>query len=176
MKFDTGGEIRGHDATEAASWTATSRFCRDEFLKRLSEALGRRVDIVPMRLPDVCACLWLGFTGLDQLGFNPDWPGHELTLTAHAIGHLALGHCGTVRDGGQFACLPVRLRLEPCDYDRLHGLLHDPVDRLSRMFSDREEKAAEAFAIVLGEPLGWRYGGELVRETSRPHAGFVCLG
>jgi hypothetical protein len=99
----------GHQADTApttGSQDAAGPFNRVEFMKNLSATLGQRVQIVPMCLPDVCACLWLGFAGLDRIWFNPDWPGHELTLTAHAIGHLALGHCGTVRDGGQFACLP----------------------------------------------------------------------
>src|SRR5271154_5471625 len=122
MRPDTGCRNRGQGAAETGSWPATGSVSREEFIRNLSGMLGQRIEIVPMRLPDACACLWLGFTGLDRIGFNPDWPGHELTLTAHAIGPLVLGHCGAVRDGGQFACLPVRSRLACCDHDGLRSL------------------------------------------------------
>jgi hypothetical protein len=175
MRSDTESRACSQFAAENGSRPTASPFCRDEFLKNLSGVLGQRVEIVPMRLPEVCISLWLGFTGLDRVGFNPDWPGHELSLTAHAIGHLVLGQCGTVRDGGQFACLPVRSRLTCSDYDRLRDLLHDPAERLSRMFSDREEEAAEAFASGLGEQYGWPCG---LRRcgTCEPGADFVCCG
>jgi hypothetical protein len=175
MRSETGCKTREQFATETGSQPTASTFSRDEFMKNLSGILGQRVEIIPMRLPDACSSLWLGFTGLDRIGYNPDWPGHELTLTAHAIGHLVLGQCGTVRDGGQFACLPVRSRLWPCDYDRLHALLHDPADRLSRMFSDREEDTAEGFASGLKGQLGWP-NSQRQHDTCQPNANFTCFG
>jgi hypothetical protein len=154
---------------------AASPFCRDQFMENLAGMLGQNVEIAPMHLPEACACLWLGCTGLDRIGFNPDWPGHELALTAHAIGHLVLGHCGTVRDGGQFACLPAGSQLTGCDRDRLRRLLHDPEERLSRLFSDREEQAAETFATRLGERLGLPCRHH-TGETCSPGDGFTCIG
>jgi hypothetical protein len=89
MRPDTGCRNHRQCTAETESWPTTGPVSRDEFIKNPSGMLGQRIEIVPVRLPDACACLWLGFTGLDRIGFNPDWPGHELTLTAHAIGRLA---------------------------------------------------------------------------------------
>jgi hypothetical protein len=175
MSPDTGCKTRGQCAAEIGSQPAASPSCRDEFMKNLSVVLGQGVEIVPMRLPEVCACLWLGFTGLDRIGFNPDWPWQELTLTAHAIGHLVLGHCGTVRDGGQFACLPARSELTCCDHDRLRRLVHDPAQRLSRRFSDGEERAAGVVAAGLEERLGPACGQRRC-GTCRPGTDFTCIG
>jgi hypothetical protein len=160
---------------ENGSPPTASLFSRDEFINNLSAMLGQRVEIVPIRLPEVCACLWLGFTGLDRIGFNPDWPGHEFVLTAHAVGHLVLGHCGDVRDGGQFTCLPVRSRLTCCDHDHLRRLLHDPMERLSRLFSNGEEHAAGAFADGVGQRLG-QPRDQYQRGTSCPGIDFTCFG
>jgi len=77
---------------------------RQMFSAVLGKFLGSTVRIVPLRLPVGCASVWLGFTGVDRIGCNTGWPGHEIDLTGHAIGHLVLGHCGDTRDGGQFAC------------------------------------------------------------------------
>lgn len=175
MKPDAGGKTCGQCAAENGSQPSVSPFCRDEFMKNLSGVLGQDVEIVPMRLPEVCACLWLGFTGLDRIGFNPDWPGQELTLAAHAIGHLVLGHCGAVRDGGQFVCLPARSRLTCCDHDRLRQLVHDPAERLSRKFSDGEEQAAGAFAACLEERLG-TVCGQRHYGMCGPGIDFTCIG
>jgi hypothetical protein len=175
MSADAGCKARGQCAVEIGSQSAADPFCWNEFMKDLSGVLGRGVEIVPMRLPEVCACLWLGFTGLDRIGFNPDWPGRELTLTGHAIGHLVLGHCGTVRDGGQFACLPVRSRLTCCAHDQLRRLAHNPAERLSRTFSDREEQAAGAFAAGLEERLGPACG-QRPGGICYPGTGFTCIG
>jgi hypothetical protein len=144
-------------------------------MANLSGMLGQNVEIVPMHLPEVCACLWLGCTGLDRIGWNPEWPGHELTLTAHAIGHLVLGHCGTVRDGGQFACLPTHSGLTGREHDQLCRFLNDPLERLSRLFSDREERAAETFAARLADQLGLPCG-QHPAGTGGPGDGFTCIG
>ena len=157
--------------SQGATWPSG----RSEFIKDLSDMLGQRVEIIPMRLPAACTCLWLGFTGLDRIGFNAEWPGHEFTLTAHAIGHLALGHCGIVRDSGQFACLPIRSRPTCLDHDRLRSLLHDPAERLCRMFSDREEDAARVFALGLDKRLD-RACGQHQRVNRRPTTHFWCIG
>jgi hypothetical protein len=81
MCSDTGCKICGQCAAEIGSQSAADPFCRDEFMKNLSGVLGQGVEIVPMRLPEVCACLWLGFTGLDRIGFNPDWTASGSTRT-----------------------------------------------------------------------------------------------
>ncbi|HXL95693.1 MAG TPA: hypothetical protein VN969_42780 [Streptosporangiaceae bacterium] len=175
MSPDPGYENGDQCAAAGEFPDSAGMFCRDQFMEKLSGMLGQGVEIVPMHLPEVCACLWLGCTGLDRIGFNPDWPGHDLTLTAHAIGHLVLGHCGPVRDGGQFACLPAHAGLTDRDHDHLRRFVNDPVERLSRLFSDREEKAAETFAARLGDRLGLP-GGQHPAGTSRHGDGFNCIG
>jgi hypothetical protein len=175
MSPDAGCTTCGQRAAQTGSRPAASPFFRDEFMRDLCGVLGQGVEIVPMRLPEMCACLWLGFTGLDRIGFNPDWPGQELTPTAHALGHLVLGHCGTVRDGGQFACVPARSRLTCCDHDRLRRLVHDPAERLSRKFSDGEERAARAFAVG----LEYRSGSACDQRRCglcSPGNDFACIG
>jgi hypothetical protein len=47
-------------------------------MRTLARRAGNRVELVPLRLPDACAALWLGFTGLDRIGYNQDWPQHEI--------------------------------------------------------------------------------------------------
>jgi hypothetical protein len=177
MSPDPGPATRGLCAAVTGCPDTGSPFCRYQFMTNLSATLGQRTEIVPLRLPQTCACLWLGYTGLDRIGFNPDWPhpagpGDEITLTAHAIGHLVLGHCGSPRDGGQFACLPVRAELAPADRDQLRRLLHDPIERLSRLFSDAEEQDADTFAARLGD----RLAGRRTARTRGPGNGFACIG
>jgi hypothetical protein len=146
-------------------------------MTNLSATLGQRTEIVPLRLPQACAGLWLGYTGLDRIGFNQGWPHPArprdgITLTAHAIGHLVLGHCGSPRDGGQFACLPARADLAREDREQLRRLLHDPVERPSRLFSDPEERAADSFAARLSD----RLVGRLTVGTRGPGNSFTCIG
>ncbi len=62
------------------------------------------MELASLVLPSACPSLWLGCTGVDRIGYNANWPEHEITLAGHTIGHLMLGHCGQVRDGGQFVC------------------------------------------------------------------------
>jgi hypothetical protein len=127
---------------------------REPLTASLGRLLGSTVQLSPLRLPLACSSLWLGFTGADRVGYNPDWPDHEIGLAGHTIGHLMLGHCGDVRDGGQFACTAGSL--DDDDRRRLCRLLHDPDGGESRLFSDIEERAASVFSRVLAEQLGLR--------------------
>jgi hypothetical protein len=99
---------------------------RDRFETAVGEQAGSTVELIPMRLPASCMDLWLGYTGVDRVGYNQDWPGHEIELAGHAIGHLLLGHCGEPRDNGQFACSAPRLGKD--DRRMLSRYLHDPAD------------------------------------------------
>jgi hypothetical protein len=80
-----------------------------------------------------------------------------------------------VRDGGQFVCLRARSWLTCCDHDRLRELVQDPAERLSRKFSDREERAAGAFAVGLEERLGPACG-QRPGGNCRLGTGFTCIG
>jgi hypothetical protein len=175
MDPSTGCAARSQCAAGTGCQLTAAPFSRGEFMNNLRALLGQEVEIVPMHLPGPCSSLWLGFTGVDRIGFNPDWPGQEVTLTAHAIGHLALGHCGSTRDGGQFACVAAHTQLTCCDEDLLRRLLHDPAERLSRLFSDREEQAAGAFAAGLEQRLG-RACAQQPGGTCRPGGDSACIG
>src|ERR1700677_5123582 len=65
----------------------------------LGRLIGGTVRMVAVQLPAPCTAVWLGCTGSDRIGYNQDWPEHEISLAGHTIGHLVLGHCGPVRDG-----------------------------------------------------------------------------
>ncbi|MBV9450755.1 MAG: hypothetical protein JO345_33180 [Streptosporangiaceae bacterium] len=136
---------------------------RQMFSAVLGKFLGSTVRIVPLRLPVGCASVWLGFTGVDRIGCNTGWPGHEIDLTGHAIGHLVLGHCGDTRDGGQFACTVPSLSED--DRRSLSRFMHESAEGgVSRLFSDGEERAAAVYSRVLCESLGIR----------RPRLGTDC--
>jgi len=125
---------------------------RERFTAGLGRLLKGTVELVPLGLPMACSSLWLGFTGADRIGYNADWPEHEIELAGHVIGHLILGHCGEVRDGGQFVCVAGSIGDD--DRSRLCRLLDDPDVGVSRLFSDFEEDAATVFSRVLAEHLG----------------------
>jgi len=128
-----------------------SRTCgTDEFTDAVSRCTRSKVRLVPLQLPQACTALWLGDTGADRIGYNQEWPAHVISLAAHAVGHLALGHCDQVRDGGQFACTVDKLG--PDDRCLLGRHLHDPA--ISRLFSDGEECEAAMFAHALADWLG----------------------
>jgi hypothetical protein len=142
-----------HGQQQAAVLQLPEPYSRERFEAAVGERAGCRVELVPMRLPAPCRALWLGYPSADRFGYNQDWPGHEVELAGHAIGHLLLGHCTDPRDGGRFACTATRLSAEECRM--LSRFLPDPADSsMSRMFSDGEEHEATAFGIALAELLG----------------------
>lgn len=143
----------------------------EEFTASVGRRAGSKVRLVPLQLPEACTALWLGTTGSDRVGYNGDWPVHEINLTGHAFGHLILGHCGEARDGGQFVCTAGRLGVE--DLRTLGRHLHDPA--VSRLFSDGEEHAAAVFAHVLAEWLGIRSGQLDAGNVASP-AALTCVG
>jgi hypothetical protein len=146
----------------------------EQFTRALAQRAGNRVELLPLRLPDACAALWLGFTGVDRIGYNQDWPQHEIALAGHAIGHLLLGHCGEVRDGGQFACTAGCLDAD--DRRQLRRYLHDPADdRISRLFSDGEEHQATVFAQELAGQSGVGLYRPAFEDWSAPDM-WTCAG
>jgi hypothetical protein len=146
---------------------------RERFTAGLGRLLGGTVKMVPLGLPMACSSLWLGLRGADRIGYNADWPEHEIELAGHVIGHLMLGHCGDVRDGGQFVCMAGSLGDD--DSSRLCRLLHDPDIGVSRLFSDFEERAATVFSRVLAEHLGLQQAqpGDDGHYTADP---LMCVG
>lgn len=155
-----------------ASLAVSEPFSEEDYAASLAAALGQDVEIGPARLPEPCVCLWLGFTGIDRIWCNQNCPGRVALLTAHAVGHLLLGHCGMVRDGGQFACVLPGTRLSCGERERLASRLHDSSEPVSRLFSDQEERDATGFAVALRERLENPYppqGGDLT-------AAAMCVG
>lgn len=151
------------------SLTVNEPFSQEDYTASLAAALGQHVAFSPARLPEPCVCLWLGYTGVDRISCNRDCPGWPVVLTAHAVGHLIMGHCGTIRDGGQFACVLPGAQLSCCERERLASRLHDASDGVSRLFSDREEHDAAEFATALYERLenaGARITGDLITSAT----------
>jgi hypothetical protein len=136
--------------------------------RELSTRLGSVVESAPVHLPPACACLWLGFTGIDRIDYNPDWPGTAIEVVGHAFAHLMLGHCGEIRDGGQFACAVRGADMSSADLDLLLRRLHDPSEGVTRLFSDGEEHAAAGYARTLAGNLG----GHTFSDDSL----FTCIG
>jgi hypothetical protein len=142
--------VRGH-CQELLATLRLPRTCgTEEFACAMGRHTGSSVRLMPLRLPETCPALWLGDTGADRVGYNQDWPAHAISLAGHAVGHLALGHCDQIRDGGQFACTVAKLGED--DRRLLGRHLHDP--EVSRLFSDGEEYAATVFTHVLAEWIG----------------------
>ena len=143
-------QVRGQ-CQELVAALRLPRMCgTEEFASTVGRHTGSTVLLMPLRLPEACTALWLGYTGADHIGYNPDWPADAIVLAGHAVGHLALGHCGQVRDGSQLACTAGKLGED--DRRMLGQHLHDP--SMSRLFSDREEYAATVFTRVLAEWIG----------------------
>jgi len=147
-------QVRAHCQERIATMRMPRRCGTEEFADAVGQLTGTTVRLAPLRLPPACTTLWLGYTNADSIGYNQDWPAQVISLAGHAAGHLALGHCQEVRDGGQFACTAGTLDAD--DRYLLGQHLHDPA--VSRLFSDGEEYAATVFAYVLAEWLGIRSG------------------
>jgi hypothetical protein len=146
--------VRGH-CQELMAALRLPRTCgTEEFAGAMGRHTGSSMRLMPLRLPEACPALWLGDIGADRVGYNQDWPAHVLSLAGHAVGHLALGHCDQMRDGGQFACTVGELGMD--DRRLLGRHLYDP--EVSRLFSDSEEYAATVFTHVLAEWIGIKNG------------------
>jgi hypothetical protein len=155
-----------------ASLAVSEPFSEEDYAASLAAVLGHEVEVDATRLPEPCICLWLGFTGVDRIWCNQDCPGRLAMLTAHAVGHLILGHCGTVRDGGQFACVLTGAQLSHGEREHLASRLHDATEGFSRLFSDREEHDAADFAVALRERLEIAHG----HESGELAASATCVG
>lgn len=152
---------------------SVGEFTVAKFRTKLEKFLGNDVQIVAMRLPFGCAALWTGMTATDRFAFNLYWPVRAVELIAHAVGHLLLGHCGQVRDGGQLACILTDPReLDRVEQGRIADLLSETDCGPERLFDDEAEQAAEEFAARLMDRIG--QVRTLVREGTRPV--FTCVG
>jgi hypothetical protein len=157
-----------------ASVDIPAPYDRERFTAALARHVHGKVRMAPAQLPAPCTALWLGCTGSDQVAYNRDWPEHEISLAGHAIGHLVLGHCGDVRDGGQFACTVAPL--DAGERRQLSRQLHDPAkDQLSRLFSDAEEHTATVFSQVLAEQAGIGGRRHDIGDWTAPDA-LTCIG
>jgi hypothetical protein len=164
-------QVRAHCQELVATMRMPRRCGTDEFADAVGRLTGTKVRLAPLRLPPACTTLWLGYTSADSIGYNQDWPAQVISLAGHAVGHLALGHCDEVRDGGQSACTVGRLDTD--DRYLLDQHLHDPA--VSRLFSDGEEYAATVFAHVLAEWLGIQNGRAGSRGLA-PTDVLTCIG
>jgi hypothetical protein len=165
--------IYGDDSARIEALSGTSKSTLEQFGAILGEFLHRDVTVEPTNLPHAVACIWLGYENAEYLGYNQDWPVPAIELIAHATGHLSLGHCGSVRDCGQFACA-LAPRIDPTAREEIRAFLHDPEAILERGFTELQEHEADYFATVHIERLS--------RPTAAGHLGegkdlaFVCVG
>lgn len=142
----------------------------------LGEFLHREVLIEPVHLPHAVACIWLGYENTEYLGYNQDWPVPAIELIAHATGHLSLGHCGSVRDCGQFACV-LAPGIAPAAREEIRGLLHDSETTPERGFTDLQEHEADYFAALHLEHL--KQPGHPATASGQDEGddlAFVCVG
>lgn len=162
-----------HGQLIAASLPLATTSQLDKLRTILSELLGRDVALAPMRLPPAYASVWAGYGKIDHIFHNPDWPGPAIELIAHATAHLALGHCGLVRDGGRFASIRSRDQ-NPVYPGQISTVIHDTGTALHRLFTDAEELGAEHFAANLLR----RFGQEPAQDCDNPDQNpvLVCLG
>jgi hypothetical protein len=143
------------------------------FHAALTESAGRCVQTVVIALPPGCAGAWWGREYTERICYTTRCPV-AAEVIAHCIGHLALNHCGAVRDGGRFACTFSPNRLTASSYKRIRGLLRDPGASLSRLFTDAEERAATGFADALLTRL--RHHPAPARRHPGWNGIFVCIG
>jgi hypothetical protein len=162
--------IHEDDRSRIEALTGTSKSALEQFGAILGEFLHREVLIEPVHMPHAVACIWLGHEKTEYLGYNQDWPVPTIELIAHATGHLALGHCGSVRDCGQFACA-LAPGIDPIALEEIRTLLHDPETIPERGFTDLQEHEADYFAAVHLEPLGLP-----ASQHEGTDLAFVCVG
>jgi hypothetical protein len=139
----------------------------------LGEFLHRDVIISPVHLPHGVACIWLGYENAEDLGYNQDWPVPAIELIAHATGHLALGHCGGVRDCGQFASA-LASGIDPVAREEIRSLFHEPGEAPDRRFTDLQEHEADYFATVHLDRLGQT--ASVIGWHESVDQAFVCVG
>jgi hypothetical protein len=135
------------DQSRIEALPKSSMFQLEQFGVMLGKFLHRDVTIRPAQLPHAVACIWLGYDNAEYLGYNQDWPVPAIELIMHATGHLALGHCGSVRDCGQFASA-LAPGIHPIARDQIRALLHDPEEAPDRRFTGLQEHEADYFATV----------------------------
>lgn len=145
----------------------------EQFGTILGEFLHRDMTIEPVQLPQAVACVWLGYEHAEYLGYNQDWPVPAIELIAHATGHLSLGHCGNVRDCGQFASA-LAPGIDPIAREDIRSLFHDPEPTPQRGFTDIQEYDADYFAAVHLDRLGLATAAANHREGN--DLAFVCVG
>jgi hypothetical protein len=160
------------DRSRIAALSGSSESGLKQFGAVLGEFLHRDVMIRPVHLPRGVACIWLGYENAENLGYNQDWPVPAIELIVHATGHLALEHCGSVRDCGQFASA-LAPGIDPVAREEIRALLPDPGEVPDRRFTDLQEHEADYFATVHLDRLGQTAPAD--RHESMDQA-FVCVG
>jgi hypothetical protein len=161
------------DRSRIEALPGSSKSALKQFGTILGEFLHRDVTIEPVHLPQAIACIWLGYENAEYLGYNQDWPVPAIKLIAHATGHLALGHCGSVRDCGQFASA-LTPGIDPVACDEIRALLHDPEEAPDRRFTDLQEHEADYFATVHLDRLG--QPATATDQDNGNDLAFVCIG
>lgn len=94
---------------------------------------------------------------------------------AHAVGHLSLLHCGSVRDGGRFACADTRHQNQETVY-HVHMLLGDDSDLPRPLFTPEEEADASSFAATLLTQCGYQDGVPGPLNPTPGLRNLQCLG
>jgi hypothetical protein len=144
----------------------------EQFRGVLQNAIDRDVWLAPMVLPQDCAAAWFGGLDSDNIMHAKDglWTA---VAAAHAAAHVALLHCGEVRDTGRFACVDPRSP-EPYIRYQVHTLFGEDGDQLPLpLFTSQEEREADKTAEVLLKEC--HYEGPLPRFPGI-HQAFRCLG
>jgi len=138
----------------------------------LQAAIQSDVRLIPMNLPQGCPAAWVGGIAADCIGY-PRNGQMTLDAAAHVVGHLALMHCGRIRDGGRFVCT---------DAHDQHTVLRvlpkfiEQSDQLPRpLFCYDQERAADETAAALLARCGcWAETSSLLHPAGG-HS-FRCLG
>lgn len=140
-------------------------------LAMLQAAVPRDVRLIPMNLPQGCPAAWVGGIVAEYIGYPRNGP-ITFDAAAHAVGHLALMHCGRIRDGGRFVCTKAHdqhavLRVLP-------KFIEQGGEPPRSLFSHDEERAAdETAAALLARCDYWAEASSLLHPVGHS---FCCLG
>lgn len=140
----------------------------------LEDAAGRDVWLVPALLPEGVAAVWTGGASSEQIAY-PQESSLPADAVAHALGHVALLHCGGhAHNGGRFACVDTRDCERADTRYRLHAFFGEDEDELpGSLFTARDEQEADKVAGVILNQCG--HDGQIL-PVPRVHQAFRCLG
>ncbi|WP_261773605.1 hypothetical protein [Rhodococcoides corynebacterioides] len=123
---------------------------RSAFLLELSRHRNRRLDLVAVDTPDFTdfACgLWLEFEDRDEIVYQRGAPDYQVDQTVlHEVGHMLLGHHGSVGHEPALAAL-----LPDIDLITLTSVMN------RSSFDDDQEGDAEMFADLVMSARVSRY-------------------